>query len=159
MRSAARRTRCPLRTPAHASRCTAAPPHSSPVRHPPCCRAVRCGVLQVLRYQPGEYYREHHDWVDAHTQFPFGPRVFTFFLYLSDVEEGGGTHFPALNITVQPKLGRALWWPSVLEATPDKQDSRTTHEAQPVVRGMKRAANVWIHLYDFMTPYSKGCAP
>ena len=30
-----------------------------------------------------------------------GPRVFTFFLYLSDVEEGGGTRFPYLNATVQ----------------------------------------------------------
>jgi hypothetical protein len=43
-------------------------------------------VAQVLRYQPGAYYRSHHDWVDEHVEFPFGPRVFTFFLYLSDVE-------------------------------------------------------------------------
>ena len=43
---------------------------------------------QVLRYSPGAYYRSHHDWVDAHIDFPFGPRVFTFFLYLSDVEVG-----------------------------------------------------------------------
>lgn len=151
-------------------------------------------ACQVLRYEPGQYYKAQcaqatahqprprraapravrsaappfpptrcprcsHDWVDAHVQFPFGPRVYTFFLYLSDVAEGGGTHFPELNLTVQPKLGRALWWPSVLEARPDAQDGRTAHEAQPVVSGVKKAANVWIHLYDFMTPYAKGCAP
>ena len=26
-----------------------------------------------------------------------GPRVYTFFLYLSDVEEGGGTRFPHIK--------------------------------------------------------------
>ena len=30
-----------------------------------------------------------------------GPRVLTFFLYLSDVEVGGGTDFPDLGITVR----------------------------------------------------------
>jgi hypothetical protein len=32
-----------------------------------------------------------------------GPRILTFFLYLSDVEEGGETNFPLLNISVNPK--------------------------------------------------------
>ena len=40
-----------------------------------------------------------------------GPRAFTFFLYLSDVEEGGGTKFPYLNVTVKPKRGSAVLWP------------------------------------------------
>ena len=74
-------------------------------------------------------------------------------------QEGGGTSFPGLNLTVLPKLGRALWWPSVLAASPERNDLRTNHEALPVVRGTKLAANVWIHQHDFMTPYSKGCAP
>jgi len=42
-----------------------------------------------------------------------GVRVYTFFVYLSDVEEGGGTKFNDLGITVTPKLGRAVLWPSV----------------------------------------------
>jgi hypothetical protein len=34
-------------------------------------------------------------------------------MYLSDVDAGGGTDFPRLGITVMPKKGRALLWPSV----------------------------------------------
>lgn len=59
------------------------------------------------------------------------------FLYLNDVEEGGGTHFSSLGITVQPKVGRAVIWPSVLDHNPDAKDHRTNHEALPVIRGVK----------------------
>lgn len=34
---------------------------------------------------------------------PCGVRVLTFFLYLNDVEEGGGTRFNRLNFAVKPK--------------------------------------------------------
>jgi hypothetical protein len=36
---------------------------------------------------------------------PAGPRILTFFLYLSDVEEGGETSFPYLDIAIKPKKG------------------------------------------------------
>ena len=81
------------------------------------------------------------------------------FLYLSDVEEGGATRFNRLNIDVAPKAGRALWWPSVQNASRTNADYRTQHEALPVIRGVKYAANAWLHLYDFRTPHANGCAP
>lgn len=52
----------------------------------------------------------------------------TVYLYLNDVEAGGGTKFNGLNITVMPKRGRALFWPSVLNDSPNEKDSRTNHE-------------------------------
>jgi prolyl 4-hydroxylase len=68
---------------------------------------------------------------------PCGPRALTLFLYLNDVEEGGGTRFPKLDITVQPKLGNAILWPSVLDEEPEKKDPRTDHEALEVKKGIK----------------------
>ena len=49
-----------------------------------------------------------------------------------DVEEGGETAFPSLNIAVRPKKGRALLWPSTLDAAPEEIDDRTRHEARAV---------------------------
>lgn len=93
--------------------------------------------LQLLRYEPGQYYRQHHDYIEYQQELPCGPRALTVFLYLNDVEEGGGTHFPLLNLTVQPKLGNAIVWPSVLDEDPEAKDPRTDHEALAVIKGIK----------------------
>ncbi len=81
----------------------------------------------------------------------------TFFLYLSDVTEGGETSFPNLGISVKPKKGKALLWPSTLDSDLEKQDPRTSHEARPVISGIKYAANAWIHLYDYRVSNLWGC--
>lgn len=86
-----------------------------------------------------------------------GPRILTFFLYLSDVEEGGETHFPMLNLKVKPRKGTAVLWPSTTNENPEKQDPRTIHEAMAVIKGVKFAANSWIHLYDFEKSNLWGC--
>jgi len=94
--------------------------------------------LQLLQYEEGQSYVKHHDYIPEHKDRQSGVRLMTVFLYLNDdVEEGGGTNFPGLNITVQPKRGRALLWPSVLDEAPDERDDRTIHQALPVVRGVK----------------------
>lgn len=70
--------------------------------------------------------------------------MLTLFLYLNDVEEGGGTHFPLLDITIQPKKGNAVIWPSVLDDKPETKDPRTDHEALPVINGIKYVStSVW----------------
>lgn len=116
--------------------------------------------VQVLKYEPGDFYREHHD-QNAHPRSPWGPRLFTFFLYLNEVEHGGGTRFTHLNITVEPKPGRALMWPSVFDTDPSAvtrvSDQRTTHEAMTVRRGQKLAANMWLHQFDFQNTLAHGC--
>ena len=86
-----------------------------------------------------------------------GPRVYTFFLYLSDVEEGGETNFPRMGLKVPPAKGKALLWPSVLDEDLTRQETKTFHEALPVVKGLKIAANAWIHLYNFHVPNHWGC--
>mmetsp|Transcript_16839 Transcript_16839/g.27933 ORF Transcript_16839/g.27933 Transcript_16839/m.27933 type:complete len:355 (+) Transcript_16839:92-1156(+) len=111
--------------------------------------------FQVLKYEPGQFYKAHHDQQSGHWT-PQGVRLYTFFVYLSDVEEGGGTRFTELDIVVTPKLGRGILWPSVFEHDLRTSDKRTSHEALPVVKGIKIAANLWQHLYDFKTPSSTG---
>jgi prolyl 4-hydroxylase len=113
--------------------------------------------LQLLRYEPGQHYHRHHDFADYHLDRQYGPRVLTVFLYLNTVEEGGGTDFPVVNVTVEAKMGRAVIWPSILNDHPKQRDDRTDHAALPVVKGIKYGANAWIHQNDFRVPFSKNC--
>jgi prolyl 4-hydroxylase len=113
--------------------------------------------LQLLKYEKGAFYRTHHDYIPHQKDRQCGPRILTFFLYLSNVTAGGGTDFPQLGITVMPKQGQALLWPSVLNSDPMAKDSRTYHQAMDVEEGLKFAANGWIHMYDYQTAQKKGC--
>jgi prolyl 4-hydroxylase len=113
--------------------------------------------LQLLQYDVGQYYRTHHDYIEHQQERAEGVRILTVFLYLNDVEEGGGTDFPRLGITVQPKKGRALIWPSVLNDDPNKKDRRTDHHSLPVKQGIKYGANAWIHQRDFKEALERGC--
>jgi len=112
--------------------------------------------LQLLRYEPGQFYKHHHD-QNSPVDCPAGPRVWTFFLYLSEVEEGGDTYFPHLDLSVRPKAGAALVWPSVRDESVFADDLRTEHEARPVLKGTKYAANFWVHLRNFQTPHAMRC--
>ena len=114
--------------------------------------------FQLLRYQVGQFYGQHHDYSSHIKDRAEGVRILTVFFYLNDVEQGGGTRFPLLDITVTPKKGRALVWPSVLNDAPHDMDERTEHEALPVQEGIKYGANAWVHMRDFKTPYADGCA-
>ena len=70
--------------------------------------------------------------------------MLTVFLYLNDVEEGGETKFNRLDKVVTPKRGRAVIWPSVQNMDPHTIDPRTSHEAMPVIKGIKYGANAWV---------------
>ncbi|EGB09364.1 hypothetical protein AURANDRAFT_15704, partial [Aureococcus anophagefferens] len=107
--------------------------------------------FQVLRYTHGQQYRAHHDMSRGDNALACGPRIYTFFMYFSDVEKGGETEFPMVKrpsgktVKIAPKRGSALLWPSVTSDDPTAQDPRTRHAALPVVEGTKFAANAWIH--------------
>jgi prolyl 4-hydroxylase len=112
---------------------------------------------QLVRYSPGQYYSTHNDYLSEHQHLPMGPRILTFYVYLSAVDEGGGTEFPDVGLTVQPKPGRAVLWPSVLAEFPANKDTRSRHAALPVVKGVKYGLNLWIHLKDFKSAYERWC--
>jgi prolyl 4-hydroxylase len=114
--------------------------------------------LQLLRYEVGQFYNIHHDYIPMHYNRQQGVRMLTAYLYLSDVEAGGGTNFDLLDITVMPKIGRVLLWPSVLDEDPQEKDWRTSHQALPVEAGVKFGANSWYHIRDFKTPNGNNCS-
>ena len=84
-------------------------------------------------------------------------RVYTFFMYLNDVPEGGETSFRKLALKVRPKKGSAILWPSVLDSEPNKTEPGTYHEAMPVLAGVKYGANVWLHMHDFRSVSQRHC--
>ena len=61
--------------------------------------------FQLLRYETGQFYKAHNDYISYRAD---GPRIVTFFMYLSDVISGGETTFPKLGLSVAPKKGKAF---------------------------------------------------
>ena len=107
--------------------------------------------LQIVHYNNGEYYKQHFDdcWEnskacnDDHKRG--GHRMMTALMYLTDVEGGGETSFPALGIKVKPKKGRlALFQPTV-----KKKDGKVVnhpcslHAALPPTKGEKMTTTIW----------------
>lgn len=110
--------------------------------------------LQLLQYEPGQYYKQHHDYIGHHLEMPCGVRILTLFIYLNDAEEGGGTSFPIPGIVVMPKKGSAVLWPSVRDDEPEQKDSRTDHEALPVLKGLKYGECIRVKVMKNMKPYN-----
>ena len=117
--------------------------------------------LQLLKYEEDQFYGVHNDFIEYQVDRPVGPRILTFYMYLNDVEEGGGTRFPLVGdvggTTVTPKKGKAVLWPSVLNEDTNEKDDRSDHEAMPVIKGIKYGANAWIHLRNYKGPNEDNC--
>ena len=96
--------------------------------------------LQVLRYEPGQQYREHNDALPGVP--PNQQRVLTFLVYLNDDYEDGETTFPAIGLKVRARAGDGLLFRN---ATPDgRLDPRSIHAGLPVTSGVKHLASRWI---------------
>lgn len=98
--------------------------------------------LQVLRYAPGEQYRQHSDALPGVA--PSQQRVLTFLVYLNEGYEGGETFFPAAGLSVRGRTGDGLLFRN---ASPDgTPDARAVHAGLPVTRGVKLLASRWIRV-------------
>ena len=64
-------------------------------------------------------------------------------IYLADVELGGYTAFPRMNIFVKPVMGNAIFWTN-LHSDGEGQNI-TLHGGCPVLLGNKKIANKWIY--------------
>ena len=104
--------------------------------------------LQVVRYQPGQLYREHWDscWEDDKcSEFlkRGGNRYATFLLYLNDNFEGGETYFPLRNTKIKPKKGKAALFFNLDKNNIDKLEN-SKHAGLPPKNGVKWMCNVWV---------------
>ncbi|KAK0087136.1 hypothetical protein PV325_001697 [Microctonus aethiopoides] len=104
--------------------------------------------LQVVNYGIGGHYEPHFDFArreetNAFKSLGTGNRIATVLYYMSDVEQGGGTVFTAINISLWPKKGSAAFWYNL---KPNGEgDYKTRHAACPVLTGSKWVANKWLH--------------
>ena len=104
--------------------------------------------LQIQNYEATNEYRPHFDWFDPELPGPRkhmehgGQRLATFVLYLTDVESGGGTVFPAFGLEALPRKGNVIFFHNT-DAS-HAGDRRTLHAGAPVVRGVKTIANKWL---------------
>ena len=117
-------------------------------------------AAQILRYDEGQLYATHNDIGVLDFKSPAGPRVFTMFVYLNNVEKGGETDFPRLpNTLVKPRSGQAVLWSSVQEVNGEFiPDPRTDHQAKPPLNGnVKYGMNIWVHARAFKIANIWGC--
>lgn len=81
----------------------------------------------VINYKEGQEYKPHYDGESKSTK----DRRATAICYLNDVEIGGETNFPKLDITVRPKKGALLYFQ--YDFNDREIDRATLHGGMPVI--------------------------
>ncbi|HEU0277396.1 MAG TPA: 2OG-Fe(II) oxygenase [Rhodanobacteraceae bacterium] len=109
---------------------------------------------QILHYRNAQEYRPHYDYFEPKTDQErqmmarSGNRVGTMIFYLSDVERGGATYFPKLDIAVHPRRGLAMWFGYMREGL---LDERSQHAGMPIITGEKWIATKWLREHVFVS--------
>ncbi|WP_138752541.1 2OG-Fe(II) oxygenase [Paenibacillus sinopodophylli] len=98
--------------------------------------------MQVLLYTPGQEYQPHYDFFAEKSRASANNRISTMVMYLNDVEEGGETAFPMLNISVIPNKGMAVYF-EYFYSNHELNDF-TLHAGTPVIKGEKWVATMWM---------------
>ncbi len=103
-------------------------------------------VIQGHIYGPNQKIDPHYDFFNSsrpEDQKAFskcGQRIWTFIVYLNNVEYGGETHFIYPNIKIQPKAGTGIFWENLSGGKPNY---RTLHAGLPLESGKKYILTKW----------------
>jgi prolyl 4-hydroxylase len=106
--------------------------------------------MQITKYQPGEYYKDHWDFFNIppdNLNTVKNDRCATFIIYFNDDFDQGTTYFPNLNLHVFPKIGSALFFR--YNYSDEKIKFDTLHSGQPVLNGTKYIGTIWIRNLNF----------
>ena len=113
-----------------------------------------CENLQVVRYEPGTFYREHHDSCCDGSQgcLDFekdgGQRVATLLVYLNDDFTDGETYFPNLDLKLKAEPGSAILF-RPLGSEEAKCHPKALHAGLPISSGVKYVCNAWVRENKF----------
>mgnify|MGYP003661599700 FL=1 len=102
-----------------------------------------CGILQVVRYKSGGFYKHHQDCMN----FYQNPRMYTFIMALNDDYEGGETSFSNLDIKFKLKKGDCLFFHTL-----DNYEDFTSlalHGGDTIKSGEKWICTIWVHKYPY----------
>lgn len=100
--------------------------------------------IQVIHYYSGEEYKTHMDpSLSRNKNEGIRHRRFTCLCYLNDVDQGGETEFPNLNMKVSPKMGRMVYFDNYHKN--GDVNYKSSHRSVPVENGEKWAFNLWYH--------------
>jgi prolyl 4-hydroxylase len=115
----------------------------------------QCEELQVVKYGPGGFFREHNDNCcdDTPEGIEFrnrgGYRLLTILISLSDPSEfeGGETRFTKLDFSYKGDKGDAVLFYNINDNS--ECNDKSTHGGEPLTSGEKWIANVWIRQEKF----------
>ena len=103
--------------------------------------------VQFLGYPPGGHYKGHNDAetfnLETRQWYKIMPRDVSFLFYLNDQYGGGELEFYDLGLTIKPKKGMMIVFPSYKEFA---------HKVHPVTWGQRYSLVSWVgtqkNLYD-----------
>ena len=99
-------------------------------------KQFKIGIFTIQKYiKEGHYLGAHAERIGRGTNH----RYFAFMTYLNNVKDGGETVFPNYNISIKPKKGLTLIWPS---------DWTHYHYAEKLKAREKYIISGWIELIN-----------
>ena len=112
--------------------------------------------LQVVHYAETQEYKPHYDAWDIETPkgqektAHGGNRAVTALMYLNEVDGGGGTGFPKLDLEVQAIPGRLVIFHNLYEGQ-SVRHRNSLHGGLPVTEGEKWACNLWFREHRYQS--------
>jgi len=88
--------------------------------------------LPIKKWNQGQYMGPHFDGQDGDSTL-----AFSLVAYINDDYEGGEIHFPNQNITLKPKAGSMIMFPSQLPYL---------HEVKPIISGTRYMSPAHVYI-------------